>query len=188
MAVGGDGLGGDGKPLHPIRQHYGQRIVLRPAVAAMAAPRMFPVDRRLQTQMQGKVVHRSPHLGIGHRPLPAKGGVAGTEGPQTAEIDLDLDGTPAWTTQRGNGPVDAIFNAISTLVQHTAVLDLYQVHAVTEGTDAQAEVSVRLTENGRTVAGRAADADTLVASAKAYVAALNRLRAKRQRGADAQAG
>jgi 2-isopropylmalate synthase len=113
---------------------------------------------------------------------------AGTEGPQTAEIDLDVDGEAKWTTQRGNGPVDAIFNAISSLVPHTAVLDLYQVHAVTEGTDAQAEVSVRLTENGRTVAGRAADADTLVASAKAYVAALNRLRAKRERGLDAQAG
>ena len=114
--------------------------------------------------------------------------VAGTDGPQTAEIDLDIDGAAAWTTQRGNGPVDAIFNAISTLVPHEAVLDLYQVHAVTEGTDAQAEVSVRLTEAGRTVAGRAADADTLVASAKAYVAALNRLRAKRARGLDAQAG
>jgi 2-isopropylmalate synthase len=114
--------------------------------------------------------------------------VAGSEGPQTAEIDLDVDGTPRWTTQRGNGPVDAIFNAISTLVPHEAVLDLYQVHAVTEGTDAQAEVSVRLIEHGRMATARAADADTLVASAKAYVGALNRLGAKRVRGEDAQAG
>ena len=44
----------------------------------------------------------------------------------------------------GNGPVDAIFNCIKALVPHEAVLELYQVHAVTEGTDAQAEVSVRL--------------------------------------------
>ncbi|CAN1487317.1 LeuA Isopropylmalate/homocitrate/citramalate synthases [Caulobacteraceae bacterium] len=113
--------------------------------------------------------------------------VAGTDGPQTAEIDLEIDGKPAWTTQRGNGPVDAVFNAISALVPHSAVLDLYQVHAVTEGTDAQAEVSVRLSEHGRIVTARSADADTLVASAKAYASALARLRAKRERGEDAQA-
>jgi 2-isopropylmalate synthase len=114
--------------------------------------------------------------------------VAGTDGPQTAEIDLEIDGVAAWTTQRGNGPVDAVFNAISALIPHEAVLDLYQVHAVTEGTDAQAEVSVRLSEHGRLVTARSADADTLVASAKAYASALARLRGKRERGEDAQAG
>jgi 2-isopropylmalate synthase len=56
------------------------------------------------------------------------------------------------------------------------------VHAVTEGTDAQAEVSVRLSENGRAVTSRGADPDTLVASAKAYLGALNKLLIKRQRG------
>ncbi|MBV9702906.1 MAG: 2-isopropylmalate synthase, partial [Methylobacteriaceae bacterium] len=56
---------------------------------------------------------------------------------------------------------------------------LYQVHAVTEGTDAQAEVSVRLTEDGKTVTGRGADPDTLVASARAYLGALNKLMVKR---------
>ncbi len=112
--------------------------------------------------------------------------VAGTEGPQTAELDLEIDGEHRWTTARGNGPVDAIFAAIRSLIPHDAKLDLYQVHAVTEGTDAQAEVSVRLIENGRVGAARAADADTLVASAKAYVAALNRLAAKRAKGPDAQ--
>jgi 2-isopropylmalate synthase len=101
---------------------------------------------------------------------------------------LEIDGKPQWTTQRGNGPVDAVFNAISALFPHEAVLDLYQVHAVTEGTDAQAEVSVRLSEHGRFVTARSADADTLVASAKAYASALARLRAKRERGEDAQAG
>ena len=64
---------------------------------------------------------------------------------------------------------------------HEAVLELYQVSAVTEGTDAQAEVSVRLQEDGKTVTGRAADTDTLVASAKAYVSALNKLSARRDR-------
>jgi 2-isopropylmalate synthase len=114
--------------------------------------------------------------------------VAGTDGPQTAEIDLEIDGVSHWAVERGNGPVDAIFNAINKLIPHRARLELYQVHAVTEGADAQAEVSVRMTEDGRTGAARAADADTLVASAKAYVAALNRLKARRDRGPDAQEG
>ncbi len=112
--------------------------------------------------------------------------VAGTDGPQTAEIDLVIDGADRYELARGNGPVDAIFNAITKLVPHGAILELYQVNAVTEGTDAQAEVTVRLTENGRTGVGRAADADTLVASAKAYVAALNRLATRAARGPDAQ--
>ena len=75
----------------------------------------------------------------------------------------------------GNGPVDAMFNCIKAIVPHEAVLELYQVHAVTAGTDAQAEVSVRLSENGRSVTAKGADPDTLVASAKAYLGALNKL-------------
>jgi 2-isopropylmalate synthase len=67
------------------------------------------------------------------------------------------------------------------MVPHEAVLELYQVHAVTEGTDAQAEVSVRLSENGRAVTAKGADPDTLVASAKAYLSALNKLVARRLR-------
>lgn len=108
--------------------------------------------------------------------------VAGTDGPQTAEIDLTVNGEPVWKTARGTGPVDAIFNAIKLAAPHEAALELYQVQAVTEGTDAQATVSVRLSANGRSVSGRSADADTLVASARAYVAALNRLMARAQAG------
>ncbi|HEX7944375.1 MAG TPA: 2-isopropylmalate synthase, partial [Phenylobacterium sp.] len=70
--------------------------------------------------------------------------VAGTDGPQTAELELVMQGEPRSTTSCGNGPVDAVFNAIRQLVPHTGVLELYQVNAVTEGTDAQATVSVRL--------------------------------------------
>ena len=81
----------------------------------------------------------------------------------------------------GNGPVDATFNCIKAMVPHEAVLELYQVHAVTEGTDAQAEVSVRLSENEKTVTAKGADPDTLVASAKAYLGALNKLIVKRAR-------
>lgn len=113
--------------------------------------------------------------------------VAGTDGPQTAEIDLAVNGEAVWRTARGNGPVDAIFNAIKAAAPHEAQLELYQVQAVTEGTDAQANVSVRLSSNGRSVSGRSADADTLVASARAYVAALNRLLALQARQGNADA-
>ena len=82
---------------------------------------------------------------------------------------------------QGDGPVDAIFNAIRQLYPHPATLQLFQVSAVTEGTDAQAKVSVRLEEDGRTVTGRGADTDTLVASAYAYVNALNKLLVKRKK-------
>jgi 2-isopropylmalate synthase len=109
--------------------------------------------------------------------------IAGTHGPQRATMKVDIDGKPAIAECEGNGPVDATFNCIKAMVPHEAVLELYQVHAVTEGTDAQAEVSVRLSENGRTVTAKGADPDTLVASAKAYLAALNKLVARRLRGA-----
>ncbi len=107
--------------------------------------------------------------------------IAGNMGPQSATLTLDIDGVQQTVQSTGNGPVDATFNAIKLLVPHEVKLDLYQVHAVTEGTDAQAEVSVRLEEGGRMVTGRGADTDTMVASARAYVSALNKLLVKRQK-------
>ncbi|MCZ8316047.1 2-isopropylmalate synthase [Phreatobacter sp.] len=107
--------------------------------------------------------------------------VAGTLGPQAATLTLDLDGLHKTVQATGNGPVDAVFNAIKAIVPHEAVLELYQVHAVTQGTDAQAEVSVRLQAEGNTFTGKGADPDTLVSSAKAYLSALNKLTAKQQR-------
>jgi 2-isopropylmalate synthase len=107
--------------------------------------------------------------------------IAGTMGPQSATLSLDIDGRHVTTQSTGNGPVDAIFNAIHALVPHEAKLELYQVHAVTEGTDAQAEVSVRLSQNGRAVTAKGADPDTLVASAKAYLGALNKITSKQHR-------
>jgi 2-isopropylmalate synthase len=103
-------------------------------------------------------------------------------GPQTATLSLDIDGKHVTTQSTGNGPVDAIFNAIHALVPHEAKLELYQVHAVTEGTDAQAEVSVRLSHDGRSFTAKASDPDTLVASAKAYLGALNRLSSRAGKG------
>ena len=107
----------------------------------------------------------------------------GSSGPQEASLALAVDGETAEARATGNGPVDAAFNAIKAIYPHEARLQLYQVHAVTEGTDAQAEVSVRLEENGRTVNGHSAHIDTIVASVLAYVHALNKLLVKRQKTA-----
>ena len=107
--------------------------------------------------------------------------ICGTEAPQSADITLSIDGVDHQHTAQGDGPVDATFNAIKALFEHHANLQLYQVHAVTEGTDAQATVSVRLEEDGRIVHGQSADTDTVVASAKAYVNALNNLIVRREK-------
>jgi 2-isopropylmalate synthase len=99
----------------------------------------------------------------------------------SAELVLDLGGAERASRASGDGAIDAIFNAIRDAFPHEATLELFQVQAVTGGTDAQASVSVRLAENGRTVTGRGADTDTLVAAAFAYVNALNSLLVKREK-------
>ena len=105
----------------------------------------------------------------------------GTDGPQEAVMTLSIEGQDVSTTAAGDGPVDATFNAVKALYAHTARLQLYQVHAVTEGTDAQATVSVRMEEDGNISTGESADTDTVVASARAYLNALNRLLVRRDR-------
>ncbi len=109
----------------------------------------------------------------------------GSEVTASAALKLEVDGVESTTTATGDGPVDATFNAIKELVPYRARLQLYQVHAVTKGTDAQAEVTVRLEENGKTANGQGADTDTIVASARAYVNALNKLLVKREKTAPA---
>ncbi len=109
--------------------------------------------------------------------------VAGTGEPQKAEMTLDVYGEIKSTSETGDGPVDAIFKCIKVLYPHDVKLQLYQVHAVTEGTDAQATVSVRIEEEGKTTVGQAADTDTLVASANAYLSALNKMIIKRKKTA-----
>ena len=106
---------------------------------------------------------------------------AGTQGPQSAELEMEVDGEIMKNKSTGDGPVDAIFNCIKSIFPHEASLPLYQVQAVTEGTDAQAEVSVRLEDAGISFTGRGADTDTLVASARAYISALNRLLIAKER-------
>lgn len=108
--------------------------------------------------------------------------ICGTEGPQEAELTMRIGGAERFVDATGDGPVDAIFNAVKMLHPHEARLELYQVHAVTEGTDAQATVSVRLAFDGVVYSGQSSDTDTVVASAKAYVNALNRLVMHQNRG------
>jgi 2-isopropylmalate synthase len=103
-----------------------------------------------------------------------------------ADLTLAIDGIEQSASATGDGPVDATFNAIKALCPHDAELPLFQIHAVTEGTDAQAIVTVRLEEAGRTATGQSADTDTLVASARAYIGALNKLLTKRGRSAPDQ--
>ena len=112
--------------------------------------------------------------------------IAGTKGPQKAEISLLIDDEHKTVTSTGDGPVDAIFKCIKKLFPHDVKLSLYQVHAVTEGTDAQATVSVKIEENDRTTVGQSADTDTLVASANAYLNALNKMLIKREKKAPSQ--
>ena len=100
---------------------------------------------------------------------------------QKAEMTLEVYGDMKKANETGDGPVDAIFKCIKKLYPHDVKLQLYQVHAVTEGTDAQATVSVRIEEKGKTTVGQAADTDTLVASANAYLNALNKMLIKREK-------
>ena len=101
-----------------------------------------------------------------------------------ARVDVSvLDrGEVRTVTTEGNGAVDAIFKGIKEATgQDGQKLDLYQVHAVTGGTDAQAKVTVRLSQVGRSVSGTGADYDTLFASARAYIHALNKLQVSERR-------
>jgi 2-isopropylmalate synthase len=106
---------------------------------------------------------------------------SGSKSQPKAALELEIDGEAHLSTADGAGPVDATFNALRAAFPHDAVLKLYSVGAITEGTDAQAKVTVRLEENGKMVDGQGADTDTIVASARAYVHALNKLLVKRAR-------
>ena len=106
---------------------------------------------------------------------------AGSKAPPRAALELEVDGEVLAAEETGDGPVDATFRAIHALFPHEARLVLFSVGAVTEGTDAQAKTTVRLEEGGKMVDGQGADTDTIVASARAYVHALNKLLVKRAR-------
>ena len=103
-----------------------------------------------------------------------------------AKLKLEIFGEKKVIKKVGNGPIDAIFNALKALIPNKANLIVYQVNAITKGTDAQAEVNVRLEEKLISVQGQGSDVDTMVASAKAYINAMNKLMLKRKRADDSK--
>jgi 2-isopropylmalate synthase len=90
-----------------------------------------------------------------------------------AHLIVQMDGRDCPVSATGSGPVDAVFKAIEVIAKSGTTLELYQVNAITSGTDSQGEVAVRLNQNGRIVTGQGADIDIVIASAKAYLDALN---------------
>jgi 2-isopropylmalate synthase len=100
---------------------------------------------------------------------------SGTGDTPVAAVELDIEGETHKATAEGDGPVDAAFKAIKSLVEPNGKLLLYAVNAITAGTDAQGEVTVRLQDGERIVNGQGSDTDIVVASAKALIAALNKL-------------
>jgi 2-isopropylmalate synthase len=92
-----------------------------------------------------------------------------------ADITLNIDGDEHSASAPGSGPVDATFKAIEAIVSSGTELQLYSVNNITSGTDAQGEVTVRLEKGGNIVNGQGADTDIVIASARAYVNALNRI-------------
>ena len=98
-----------------------------------------------------------------------------------ARIVISDDGKEMHAESEGSGPVDATFRAIEKLLLSGAKLQLFSVNNITSGTDAQGEVTVRLQKSDRIVNGHGADTDIVVASAKAYLSALNKLHSKLER-------
>ena len=90
-----------------------------------------------------------------------------------AKVTVEVDGAEQQASASGSGPVDAAFRALEQIAGSGATLQLYSVNAITEGTDSQGEVTVRLEKDGRIVNGNGADTDIVIASAKAYINALN---------------
>ena len=98
-----------------------------------------------------------------------------------AVVTLSVEGVEKRANGIGGGPVDAAFKAIDSVVRSGTELTLYSVNSITSGTDAQGEVTVRLRKNGDIVQGQGADTDIVIASAKAYINALNKLHQGRER-------
>jgi 2-isopropylmalate synthase len=121
----------------------------------------------VSTEEHWKLVTMSQASGMGQRPK--------------ASVVLLVDKAEKHADAQGDGPVDATFKAIESLAKSGAELLLFSVNAVTQGTESQGEVTVRLGKGGRIVNGVGADTDIIVASAKAYISALNKLQSKMER-------
>ncbi|MBM4338299.1 MAG: 2-isopropylmalate synthase [Deltaproteobacteria bacterium] len=107
--------------------------------------------------------------------------VAGNVTVPTATVQMEVDGKLLQEAGFGDGPVDATFKTITKITRTKAKLLQFAINAITSGTEAQGEVTVRLEEKGQTVIGQGADTDVIVASAKAYINALNKIEFKKQK-------
>jgi 2-isopropylmalate synthase len=106
--------------------------------------------------------------------------IAGNVTIPTATVKMEIDGKLIQEAGFGDGPVDATFKTIKKMTRTRSKLLQFAINAITGGTEAQGEVTVRLEEKGQTVIGQGADTDVIVASAKAYINALNRIEFKKQ--------
>jgi 2-isopropylmalate synthase len=127
------------------------------------------------------LVTQSTTAGEGRFKLRAMNVVCGTNTTPTATVEMEVDGEVRRLAHFGDGPVDAAMNTIKELTGSHAKLTQYKVNAITGGTDAQGEVSVTIEDDGRSATGRGADLDIIMASAKAFVSALNRLEYRKER-------
>jgi 2-isopropylmalate synthase len=116
-----------------------------------------------------------------HYRLVAMGAHSETGVLPVARVVMSIDGAEHQADAQGGGPVDATFKAIEKIVNSGTELQLFSVNNITSGTDAQGEVTVRLSRGGRIVNGQGADTDIVVASAKAYLNALNKLHGRHER-------
>ncbi|NOX21384.1 MAG: 2-isopropylmalate synthase [Nitrospirae bacterium] len=106
--------------------------------------------------------------------------VSGTDSKPTATVKMLIRGEEKETTETGDGPVDATYRAISKLTEAKSSLEKFEIKGITGGTDALGEVIVTLEQDGRTVRGYGSDTDIIVASAKAYINALNKLEGRKR--------
>ena len=107
--------------------------------------------------------------------------IAGNITVPTATVKMEVDGKLIQEAGFGDGPVDATFKTIKKITRTRSKLLQFSINAITGGTEAQGEVTVRLEEKGQTVMGQGADTDVIVASAKAYINALNKIEFKKQK-------
>lgn len=114
-------------------------------------------------KMSERVVLKSFHVESGTHMVPK------------ATVELEIDGKLVTYSGTGDGPVDAVYRTIAAMTHTKSKLLMFGVKAITGGTDAQGEVSVRVEEDGRTVSGHGADTDIITAAARAYLNALNKL-------------
>ena len=156
-----------------------QLNLLFEAVKKLADRKKTLHDDDLMALVQEEIYRMPDRIRLRHVSIQSSdtGGV-----PPTAAVIMDVDGVERSGAGFGVGPVDALFNVIADIVGREPELEQYAINAITGGTDAQGEVSVRLREGNVYALGRGAHPDIFVASARAYVNALNHLFAKEEEG------